>query len=175
MAARDGFVPAGGGARTGPSRIRCRPGGPYADLMKIIDLEPGDSRLTADLLPVLLELRPHLTEELFLGVVSEGHGQGLRFSAAYDADGGCVGAAGWRIVANTSMVRMLFVDDLVTAASARSTGVGRALLAHLEERGRDAGCTALTLESGTQRSDAHRFYFRERMAVTAFSFEKPLV
>ncbi|MFD9518371.1 GNAT family N-acetyltransferase [Streptomyces sp. NPDC059979] len=143
--------------------------------MKIIDFEPGDPRLTADLLPVLLELRPHLTEERFLGVLAEGHGQGLRFTAAYDADGACVGAAGWRIVANTSMVRMLYVDDLVTAATARSTGVGHALLAHLEEHGRAADCTALTLESGTQRADAHRFYFRERMAVTAFAFEKPLV
>ncbi len=143
--------------------------------MKIIDFEPGDSRLTADLLPVLLELRPHLTGELFLRIAAEGHGQGLRFTAAYGADGVCVGAAGWRIVANTSMVRMLYVDDLVTAAAARSTGVGHALLAHLEQHARAAGCTALTLESGTQRADAHRFYFRERMAVTAFSFEKPLV
>ncbi|MER6254805.1 GNAT family N-acetyltransferase [Streptomyces sp. NPDC001584] len=142
--------------------------------MKIIDLEPGDPRLTADLLPVLLELRPHLTEELFLGILTEGHGQGLRFTAAYDADGRCVGAAGWRIVVNTSAARSLYVDDLVTAAAARSTGVGHVLLEHLEQHARAAGCTALTLESGTQRTDAHRFYFRERMAVTAFSFEKPL-
>ncbi|MGW6984517.1 GNAT family N-acetyltransferase [Streptomyces sp. NPDC054932] len=142
--------------------------------MMIIDLEPGDARLTADLLPVLLELRPHLTEELFLTILDEAHGQGLRFTAAYDAAGVCVGAAGWRIVANTSMVRSLYVDDLVTAAAARSTGVGHELLAHLEQHALAAGCTALTLESGTQRSDAHRFYFRERMAVTAFSFEKPL-
>uniref|UniRef100_A0AAU2K0M0 GNAT family N-acetyltransferase n=1 Tax=Streptomyces sp. NBC_00049 TaxID=2903617 RepID=A0AAU2K0M0_9ACTN len=142
--------------------------------MKIIDLEPGDPRLTGDLLPVLLELRPHLTEELFRGIVAEGRSQGLRFTAAYDADGACVGAAGWRVVANTSTVRMLYVDDLVTASTVRSSGVGRALLAHLEEHGRAAGCTALTLDSGTQRTDAHRFYFRERMAVTAFNFGKPL-
>ncbi|MFF4423055.1 GNAT family N-acetyltransferase [Streptomyces sp. NPDC001549] len=142
--------------------------------MKIIDLEPADPRLTADLLPVLLELRPHLTEELFLRILTEGHGQGLRFTAAYDADGRCVGAAGWRIVVNTSAVRSLYVDDLVTAATARSTGVGHELLAYLEQHALAVGCTALTLESGTQRTDAHRFYFRERMAVTAFSFEKPL-
>ncbi len=142
--------------------------------MKIIDLEPGDSRLTDDLLPVLLELRPHLTEDLFRSILAEGQSQGLRFTAAYDEDGACVGAAGWRIVANTYLVRKLYVDDLVTAATARSTGVGHALLAHLEEHARTAACTALTLDSGTQRTDAHRFYFRERMAVTAFSFEKPL-
>ncbi|MCX5610431.1 MULTISPECIES: GNAT family N-acetyltransferase [unclassified Streptomyces] len=143
--------------------------------MKIIDLEPGDSRLTGDLLPVLLELRPHLTEDVFRSILAEGHGQGLRFTAAYDEDGVCVGAAGWRIVANTYQVRKLYVDDLVTTAAARSTGVGHALLAHLEQHARAAACTALTLDSGTQRADAHRFYFRERMAVTAFNFEKPLV
>ncbi|MER6450060.1 GNAT family N-acetyltransferase [Streptomyces venezuelae] len=142
--------------------------------MMIIDLEPGDPRLTADLLPVLLELRPHLTEELFLAIVAEAHGQGLRFTAAYDADGRCVGAAGWRIVVNTAAVRSLYVDDLVTAAASRSSGVGRELLAHLEQHARAAGCTALTLESGTQRTDAHRFYFRERMAVTTFGFAKPI-
>ncbi|MFD4246950.1 GNAT family N-acetyltransferase [Streptomyces sp. NPDC058525] len=142
--------------------------------MKIIDLEPGDARLTEDLLPVLLELRPHLTEDLFRSILAEGQSQGLRFTAAYDEGGACVGAAGWRIVANTYLVRKLYVDDLVTAATARSTGVGRALLAHLEEHARAAACTTLTLDSGTQRTDAHRFYFRERMAVTAFNFEKPL-
>ncbi|MFD9356667.1 GNAT family N-acetyltransferase [Streptomyces sp. NPDC060031] len=143
--------------------------------MKIIDLEPGDPRLTGDLLPVLLELRTHLDEELFLRILEEGHGQGLRFTAAYDDAGVCVGAAGWRIVANTYLIRKLYVDDLVTAAASRSTGVGHALLAHLEQHARAADCTALTLDSGTQRTDAHRFYFRERMAVTAFNFEKPLV
>jgi GNAT superfamily N-acetyltransferase len=142
--------------------------------MKIIDLEPGDPRLTDDLLPVLSELRPHLTDELFAEIYGEGHPQGLRFTAAYGDDGACVGAAGWRIVVNTSAVRKLYVDDLVTAATARSTGVGHALLAHLEGHARAAGCTSLNLDSGTHRTDAHRFYFRERMAVTAFNFDKRL-
>ncbi|MCX5384908.1 GNAT family N-acetyltransferase [Streptomyces sp. NBC_00083] len=142
--------------------------------MKIIDLEPGDPRLTDDLLPVLSELRPHLTAALFADIYGEGHAQGLRFTAAYSDAGVCVGAAGWRIIVNTSAVRKLYVDDLVTAATARSTGVGHALLAHLEGHARAAGCTSLNLDSGTHRTDAHRFYFRERMAVTAFNFDKPL-
>ncbi|MFE4858920.1 GNAT family N-acetyltransferase [Streptomyces sp. NPDC056670] len=142
--------------------------------MKIIDLEPGDPRLTDDLLPVLSELRPHLTEELFAEIYAEGHAQGLRFTAAYADDGACVGAAGWRVIVNTSAVRKLYVDDLVTAAAARSAGVGHALLTHLEAHARAAGCTSLNLDSGTHRTDAHRFYFRERMAVTAFNFNKRL-
>ncbi|WP_371654066.1 MULTISPECIES: GNAT family N-acetyltransferase [unclassified Streptomyces] len=142
--------------------------------MKIIDLEPGDPRLADDLLPVLRELRPHLTEDLFREIYAEGYGQGLRFSAVYGEDGVCVGAAGWRIVATTVAVRKLYVDDLVTAETARSRGVGHALLAHVEGIARAAGCTSLNLDSGTHRTDAHRFYFRERMAVTAFNFDKKL-
>ncbi|MEV5608059.1 GNAT family N-acetyltransferase [Streptomyces sp. NPDC052225] len=142
--------------------------------MKMVDLEPGDARLASDVLPVLRELRPHLTEESFREVYDEGYGQGLRFSAAYDDTGACAGVAGWRVVVNTSAGRKLYVDDLVTADSARSGGVGRALLGHLEERGRHLGCGQLDLDSGTQRTDAHRFYLRERMAITAFHFRKML-
>ncbi|MFD7629217.1 GNAT family N-acetyltransferase [Streptomyces sp. NPDC059851] len=142
--------------------------------MKIIDLGIGDPRLDTDLLPVLRELRPHLTEELFRQVYERGHAQGLRFTAAYTDGGTCVGAAGWRIVDTTSVVRKLYVDDLVTSESARSTGVGRALLAHLEARARAEGCHELSLDSATHRTGAHRFYLRERLDIVAFHFTKAL-
>ncbi|MCB8907766.1 MULTISPECIES: GNAT family N-acetyltransferase [unclassified Streptomyces] len=142
--------------------------------MKIIDLEPGDPRLEKDLLPVLSELRPHLTPELFREVYETGHSQGLRFSAAYTDEGRCVGAAGWRIVINTSSLRQLYVDDLVTAADTRSTGVGHALIDHLEGHARAAGCHELNLDSGTHRTGAHRFYLRERFDIAAFHFIRPL-
>ncbi|WP_338697586.1 GNAT family N-acetyltransferase [Streptomyces sp. Q6] len=142
--------------------------------MKTVDLEPGDERLAAEVLPVLRELRPHLTADLFREVYAEGYGQGLRFTAAYDDGGACVGVAGWRVVVNTSAGRKLYVDDLVTGEAARSGGVGRALLGHLEERGRQLGCVQLDLDSGTQRTDAHRFYLRERMKITSFHFKKSL-
>lgn len=142
--------------------------------MKIVDLEPGDPRLDSDLLPVLRELRPHLTSELFREVQEHGRPQGLRFTAAYGDDGTCVGAAGWRIIDNTSSIRKLYVDDLVTAADARSGGVGHALLAHLEDHARRAGCRELNLDSGTHRTGAHRFYLRERLDIVAFHFTKKL-
>ncbi|MFG3491827.1 GNAT family N-acetyltransferase [Streptomyces sp. NPDC047972] len=142
--------------------------------MKIIDLEPGDPRLENDLLPVLTELRPHLTAELFREVYGTGYAQGLRFSAAYAEAGRCVGAAGWRIVVNTSTLRQLYVDDLVTASASRSTGVGHALLAHLDARARAEGCHTLDLDSGTHRTGAHRFYLRERLDIVAFHFSRPL-
>ncbi|MDI2131858.1 GNAT family N-acetyltransferase [Yinghuangia seranimata] len=141
--------------------------------MKIVDLEPADPRI-ADVLPVLRELRPHLTADLFAQVYDEGYRQGLRFTAVFDDNGRCVGAAGWRVQVNTVSLRALHVDDLVTAESARSTGVGGALLAHLENHARERGCRELTLDSGTARTAAHRFYLRERLDITAFHFVKQL-
>ncbi|MBL8859873.1 MAG: GNAT family N-acetyltransferase [Planctomycetes bacterium] len=85
-----------------------------------------------------------------------------------------VGVAVHRVYENTCDGRHLYVDDLVTAASARSSGVGRALLADLERRARAQGCTRMTLDSGTQRSGAHKFYFREGYVVSGFHFRKEL-
>lgn len=140
----------------------------------MVDLEPDDPRLAADLLPVLRELRPHLTPELLAQIYAEGRPQGLRFTAAYDDSGTCTGASGWRVIAGTSTIRKLYVDDLVTAEHARSTGVGRELLTYLEARARELGCHVLDLDSGTQRAGAHRFYLRERMNITSFHFAKAL-
>lgn len=141
--------------------------------VRLVDLEPGDPRLAADVLPVLRELRPDLDEDSFAAVYAEGHPQGLRFTAAYEGDR-CVGVAGWRVIATTHTIRKLHVDDLVTTSGARSGGVGHALLAELERRAGAAGCSMLDLDSGVQRHDAHRFYLRERMAITSHHFAKQL-
>jgi GNAT superfamily N-acetyltransferase len=141
--------------------------------VELVDVEPGDARRVAELLPVLVQLRPHLDATAFAEVYAEGHPQGLRYLAAYDG-GRCVGVAGWRILATTHVLRKLYVDDLVTADDARSSGVGAALVGELRERARAAGCSVLDLDSGVQRHDAHRFYFRERMHISSHHFTLPL-
>jgi GNAT superfamily N-acetyltransferase len=141
--------------------------------VQLCDLAVDDPRWDVAL-PVLQELRPHLDEAGLRAVYGEGRPQGYRFTAALSPDGSCLGVAGWRIVATAAAGRKLYVDDLVTAAGARSTGVGRALLAELERRAREAGCSVLDLDSGVQRHEAHRFYFRERMHVSSHHFTKRL-
>lgn len=142
--------------------------------MRFVDLEPGDPRLEADLLPVLLELRPHLTPESFAAIYEAGHPEGLRFTAVYDDHDRCVACAGWRFVATTVTARKLYVDDLVTASEARSGGYGGALLRELERRAREAGCQAIDLDSALHRARAHRFYFREGLEVVSFHFARKL-
>ncbi|QDX80163.1 GNAT family N-acetyltransferase [Denitratisoma sp. DHT3] len=91
------------------------------------------------------------------------------------AEGDAVrGLALWRLVENTYEGRRLYVDDLVTDADYRSRGVGHGLLAYLEGRARALDCDVLSLDSGTQRHDAHRFYFREGFVIPSFCFRKNL-
>ena len=140
---------------------------------ELIDIAPDDPRLVDDVYPVLHELREHLTPESLREIYDRGHSQGLRFLAAYDRPH-CVGVAGWRIVATTASVLKLYIDDLVTTADRRSSGVGAMLVAELERRAREHGCSALDLDSGVHRSGAHRFYFREHLTITSFHFAKNL-
>ena len=140
--------------------------------MELVDLDLGDPRWQ-QALPVLQELRPALTLPVLQDVLREGRAQGLRFLGAFD-QGRCLGVAGYRVIANTSAVRKLYVDDLVTTSTERSTGVGTALLRELETRARAAGCRVLDLDSGVQRHDAHRFYLRERMRISSHHFTKQL-
>ncbi len=141
--------------------------------MEFLDLEPADQRLLSDALPVLLELRPHLTPESLSAIYREGHPQGLRFTALYE-DGRCLAVAGWRVLATTFAIRKLYVDDLVTSSAQRGRGRGRALLGELERRAREAGCQVLDLDSGSARTDAHHFYFREGLRIMSFHFSRPL-
>jgi hypothetical protein len=91
------------------------------------------------------------------------------------ADGPVVaGVAVYRVYENTFQGRQLYVDDLVTDEKRRSKGVGRALLSYLEQKARAANLENLALDSGTQRQQAHKFYFREGMVVTSFHFGKRL-
>ena len=98
---------------------------------------------------------------------------GARMCVATDgAD--VAGVAVYRMYENTFYGKQLYVDDLVTDEARRSIGVGRTLLGYLEQKARAAGFDSLTLDSGTQRLQAHKFYFREGMAVTSFHFMKKL-
>ncbi|HUP92992.1 MAG TPA: GNAT family N-acetyltransferase [Solimonas sp.] len=84
------------------------------------------------------------------------------------------GVAVWRVHENTFAGVQMYVDDLVTDAAQRSRGGGHALMQWLEARARSLGCAVLCLDSGTQRRQAHKFYFREGLPITAFHFSREL-
>ena len=97
------------------------------------------------------------------------------YKLVYMADQGrVVAVAGYRIYSNLFMGKHLYVDDLVTTEQARSGGYGKRLLSWLREQARAEACKVLHLDSGAQRPDAHKFYFREGMHIASFHFSQQL-
>lgn len=64
----------------------------------------------------------------------------------------------------------LYVDDLVTAKTARSKGTGKALLDWLKAYAKEQECKQMHLDSGVQRFDAHKFYLREGFKIASHHF-----
>ena len=122
---------------------------------------------------VMRELRPHLAESEFVDRVRRQQKQGYRLVFLADA-GEPVAVAGFRILENLAWGRFLYVDDLVTRADRRSEGHGRALLEWLHDLACREGCQELHLDSGVQRTDAHRFYAREGMDLTSYHYRTRL-
>lgn len=118
------------------------------------------------------QLRPHLPAD-YAKRMAEIFATGVEMWVAAEGDA-VLGVAVFRIIENTHAGRKLYVDDLVTDETNRSTGVGKLLLDSLTQEAHSRGCKTIDLDSGTHRTDAHRFYFRERMVVTVFGFSKRL-
>lgn len=122
---------------------------------------------------VLCELRPALGEAEIVDQVRRQRAEGYRLAVL--RDGGKVqSVAGFRTMLMLSSGKTMYVDDLVTAGTGRSRGYGRAMLEWLVEQARAEGCATFSLDSGTQRQEAHAFYLRERLRITSFHFAMPL-
>lgn len=94
---------------------------------------------------------------------------GARLAQIVD-DGEVRAIALWRVFETTYCGRRLEIEDLVSDEAHRSKGYGAAMLRWLHDQAMVLGCPTTTLISGTHRTRAHRFYFREGYAITAFHF-----
>lgn len=115
------------------------------------------------------QLRPHLPDDYaakMARVLKD-----ARMALAVKGDT-VLGLAVYRWHENTFDGLKFYIDDLVADEAHRSAGVGHALIAHLEEVARKLGAGGLVLDSGTQRTQAHKFYFREGFVIPAFNFKK---
>ncbi len=91
-----------------------------------------------------------------------------------ELDGVVCGVMGFRLREMLVRVgRYGEISMLVTDASARRHGVGRALVAFAEDLAREHGCVGTWLVSGFARKDeAHRFYETLGYAPTGYRFVK---
>jgi GNAT superfamily N-acetyltransferase len=123
---------------------------------------------------VMSELRTHLSETEYLGLLEDMMPLGYRLFAVRE-DSKIAALAGIGMGVNLYYGRYLWVYDLVTTESHRSKGHGKALLDHLEELARAEGCDTIALASGLQRIDAHRFYEEKAgFELRSYTFVKDL-
>ncbi|PJO45560.1 GNAT family N-acetyltransferase [Lysinibacillus xylanilyticus] len=124
--------------------------------------------------PVMAQLRTELTLEKYLLLLKEMTQDGYLLFALYE-NMQIVAVAGfsWRV--NFYSERHIFVYDLVTDMKYRSRGYGEKLLNYLHQWGKENGAHYIALESGIQRTSAHRFY-EDRLGYEkwCYSFRKAL-
>jgi GNAT superfamily N-acetyltransferase len=123
--------------------------------------------------PVLNELRTQIQESEFVKTVRRLEREGFRLACVTEHDD-VKAVAGFRVTENLDNGRFMYVDDLVTKPDERSRGYGQRLFAWLLDYARSHGCQALSLDSGVQRFDAHRFYLRNRMRISSHHFWMPV-
>ncbi len=135
------------------------------------DIQLADSpEAIARCFAVMRELRPLLASvEEFVARVQEQQVEGFRL-AFLEKEGEVVTVAGFRVQHMLASDLTLYVDDLVTGEAYRSQGNGKRMLDWLIAYAREHGCDTFSLDSGTQRREAHAFYFREDMRISSFHF-----
>lgn len=119
-------------------------------------------------------LRPHLERDAFVARVRKQSETGYRLAGLRDESGAVQCVAGYRVLQQLHAGGVLYIDDLSTTESVRSKGYGNAMLDYLIEQAKAMDLDELHLDSGVQRFDAHRFYFRKRMHISSYHFRLAL-
>ncbi len=134
-----------------------------------------------DCFAVISELRTHLQKDDFLKTIRQMETEGYKLAFIKDketkdqeAGSQVVAVAGYRIYTNLFMGKHLYVDDLVTSSSMRSKGYGERMIQWLRNEARQQNCDVFHLDSGTQRHEAHKFYFRQGFTIASYHFSEQL-
>ena len=126
-------------------------------------------------LPVMQVLRPHLTDaNEFVARVRRMQNDFGWLLIFIEDNGEPVAVSGFRVSEYLYSGKTLYVDDLVALESHRGLGFAEALMDWMAETGRRETCETFSLDSGTHRLGAHRFYHRLKMAITSFHFQRKL-
>ncbi|MDQ6596240.1 N-acetyltransferase [Bacillus salipaludis] len=119
--------------------------------------------------PIMKQLRAHLNEASFLQLVQEAvEKEGYQLAALYE-DENIVAVTGFMPMITLYNGRSIWVCDLVTDEEKRSKGYGKKLLNFVHLWAKENGFGIVSLSSGLQRGDAHRFY-EDKMEYDKFSY-----
>ncbi len=119
---------------------------------------------------VMRQLRPQIAEDAYLPTVRRMmQTDGYLQAAVFEGDT-VVAVAGYRFMEMLYAGKTLYVDDLNTDETRRSCGHGKMLMDWLKAEAKERDCDQLQLDSGVQREQTHRFYFREGLTINCYHF-----
>lgn len=138
-----------------------------AHLRTLADAEPHLAAMER----VHRQLRPQIRAD-YRGALADVFADRGELLVVHDA-AAVLGIALFRSFATTFVERRFYVDDLITDEAHRGTGVGAHMIQWLSAEARRRGAAEVHLESGTQRTRAHRFYCANGFEIFALSFRRP--
>jgi GNAT superfamily N-acetyltransferase len=122
---------------------------------------------------VLLALRPHLSMDTFVPILTEMITEG--YTLVYiEEHGKAVAAVGFRYLQFLYNGKQYYIDDLSTLPEYRGKGYAGKLLDYVIDKAKLNGFKTVNLDSGYQRTDAHRLYLNKGFTLNSHHFSKIL-
>lgn len=121
------------------------------------------------IIPVLLELRGQYEKQNLIDSISLQMQNGYEI-AYVELANRVLSVIGFSIGYKLAWGKHIYIDDLVTSESHRSTGAGKLLIEWIKEYALENGCKQIHLDSGVQRFAAHKFYLREGFKIASHHF-----
>lgn len=122
--------------------------------------------------PVMLQLRPQYDEESLIRQIKQQLENGYQIAYVED-DGNVLCVAGFVMGAKLAWEKHIYIDDLITDETHRSTGAGKFIIDWFKNYAKENGCKQLHLDSAVHRFAAHKFYLREGFCIDAHHFAIP--
>lgn len=124
--------------------------------------------------PLMSQLRTELHVDEYLKLIKKMTSEGYQLFALYEGNQ-MKSLIGLAIRTNFYNKSHAYIYDFVSNATERSKGYGQQLLLYVHQWAKEQGVEYVALESGIQRTDAHRFY-EEKMEYDkwCYSFRKKL-
>ena len=124
-------------------------------------------------LPLIKELNQSLSDEVIKKRFLECLDDNYKLLAWTDG-AECLAIVGYRIDIKIFSGKSMYIDNLCVIEPMRSSGLGKAVLNHVEKIAFDSGCEKCILDTFTSNTKSHKFYYREGFEVWGFHFVKEL-
>ncbi len=118
---------------------------------------------------ILLQLRPQYDLTSIKKQIKFQQEKGYQIAYVKDKQN-IICVAGFVIGHKLAWGKHIYIDDLVTDETHRSTGAGAFLIDWFKAYAKEIGCQQLHLDSGIQKFPAHRFYLRKRFNIASHHF-----